>query len=90
MPVFRHRRTGRTVTPQTDAEAQRYYDDEKRWSVEGGEAPAQTASDTEVEVPDGTVADVLEWAGDDPDRRNAALEAEEAGKRRKGVLDALS
>ena len=40
-------------------------------------------------VPDGSVAEVLAWVGDDIDRANAALEAEEAGKRRKGILKAL-
>lgn len=42
-----------------------------------------------IEVPDGTVAEVLEWVGDDPERRDAARAAELAGKRRKGILDAL-
>lgn len=40
-------------------------------------------------VPEGTVPEILEWAGDDPDRRAAALAAEKAGKRRRGILDAL-
>lgn len=33
-------------------------------------------------VPDGTVADILTWAGTDPQRRAAALEHERAGKNR--------
>lgn len=43
-----------------------------------------------LEVPDGSVAEVLEWAGDDPDRRTLALATERAGKQRKGIIDALS
>jgi hypothetical protein len=46
----------------------------------------------EVEVPDlgdMTVIEVLEWVGDDDDRRDAVLSAEQAGRRRKGVLNGL-
>lgn len=92
MPTFQHKRTGRLVESDDLA---RY--DNARWRQVG--TPERTAEFREelraagvdlLEVPDGTVADVLEWAGDDPDRRNAALEAEEVGKRRKGILDALT
>jgi len=34
----------------------------------------------------GTVDAVVRWAGDDPDRIRQAIEAEQAGKNRKGVL----
>jgi hypothetical protein len=88
MPTFRHLRTGRLVE---STDVARY--DNARWRQVSGETPQAApaaAKDAEIEVPDGTVADLLEWVGDDPDRANAALEAEEAGKRRKGVLDALS
>jgi hypothetical protein len=36
-------------------------------------------------VPDGSAAVVLEWVGDDPDRAQAALEAEQEGKQRVGL-----
>lgn len=42
-----------------------------------------------IEVPTGSVADILDWAGTDPGRRAAALAAEKAGKNRKGIIDAL-
>lgn len=41
-------------------------------------------------VPEGNIAEVLEWVGDDPKRRRLALEAEQAGKQRTTLLDALS
>lgn len=86
MPTFQHRRTGRLVESDDVA---RY--DNPRWQqVAGGTTTNAPAPQPDLEVPTGTVADVLEWVGDDPDRANAALEAEEAGKRRKGILDALT
>ena len=45
--------------------------------------------DLDLEVPDGTIGDVLAWVGDDPSRAEAALTAELAGKRRKTLVDAL-
>lgn len=43
-------------------------------------------------LPDGTVADVLAWVGDDKARAEQALEAEQAegGKNRRGVVDPLT
>jgi len=52
-------------------------------SVAGGEA---------VEVPNVdamTVAQVLEWVGDDQDRAAAAVTAERAGRNRRGIMDVL-
>jgi hypothetical protein len=37
-----------------------------------------------------TIADVLEWVGDDEARRAEALAAEQAGKARSTLIDALS
>lgn len=93
MPTFQHKRTGRLV--ESD-DVGRY--DNPRWRRVAGEAQAAPAPTEDyadkvrkaLKPPDGTVADVLEWVGDNPDRANAALEVEEAGKRRKGVLDALT
>lgn len=42
-----------------------------------------------LEVPDGTIGDVLAWVGNDPARAEAALAAEMAGRRRKTLVDAL-
>ena len=42
-----------------------------------------------LEVPGGTIGDVLAWVGADPARAELALEAELAGKRRKTLVDAL-
>lgn len=41
-------------------------------------------------VPDGSVAQVLAWVGNNPDRRLAALEAERDGKGRVTLIAALS
>lgn len=78
--TFRDIRTGKTVTVANPRRAMRMRLRADRYQ-EITEAPA---------VPDGTVAEVLEWAGDDPDRRAAALAAEKAGKKRKGILDGLA
>lgn len=46
-----------------------------------------------IEVPEGSVKDVLSWVGDDPLRAQAALRAEAAkpeAERRKTLLDALT
>ena len=54
--------------------------------------PSTLNSQPEVEVPDlseMTVPEVLEWVGDDEERRVAALSAEENGRDRKGVVNAL-
>lgn len=99
---FRHKRTGRIIDVP-DSEAFRFQnsrfetllDDEIRFvnpptpglAEEWGRA-ARTILRTQV--PDGTVAEVLTWAGDDPERRAAALEVEKAGKKRKGVIEGLS
>lgn len=48
-----------------------------------------SASDL-IEVPNLSVAKLLEWVGDDPDRRAAALEAERSGQQRKTAISALS
>jgi hypothetical protein len=40
-------------------------------------------------IGDMTVAEVLEWVGEDEDRRVAALAAEESGRARKGLLKSL-
>jgi len=88
MPSFRHKRTGRIVeVPESDAFRFNNYRyeviDDQSQNVLAGVAPVG-------DVPDGTVAEVLAWAGDDELRRFAALVAEKAGKKRKGIIDALS
>jgi hypothetical protein len=42
-----------------------------------------------VSVPDGTVEAILAWVGDDPERAQAALEAERAGKNRSTLISEL-
>lgn len=55
-------------------------DDEAPRTAEGGAAQGP---------PDGTVQDVLDWVGDDPDRARQALEAERAGQNRSTLISEL-
>jgi hypothetical protein len=56
------------------------------------EAEALEAAQAAAEAVDqgGTVAEVLADVGDDPDKAQAALEAEQAGKQRVSLMNALS
>ncbi len=57
----------------------------------GAAAAAPAPAPAPLSAPDGTVDEVVSWAGDDPDRRAAALSAEAArGTPRKGIVDALT
>lgn len=42
-----------------------------------------------AEVPEGTVNDVLDWVGDDPDRAQEALDAERSGQNRTTLVSQL-
>jgi hypothetical protein len=46
--------------------------------------------DTEEAVPEGTIAEVMAWVGEDHDRAVRALAAEEAGHNRKSLVKSLS
>ena len=81
MARFTDSRTGQTIETNNPTRARAYRRLAARYTEVGG-------SDIN-DVPDGTVAEILEWAGDDPDRRTRALETERRGKQRKGILDAL-
>lgn len=54
-----------------------------------GTNPVRTPGVTTEDVPDGSVDEVLDWAGDDPDRQRVALEAEMEGKERKTIIEAF-
>lgn len=77
MPEFVHVRTGRRIIVG-DGLADRYRNS-TRWTEE----------DQQV-VPDGTIAEVLQWVGARRDRRVLALKAELAGKKRKSLIAQLS
>jgi hypothetical protein len=92
MPEFRHTRTGKIIHA-SEADAFRYRNNRYEPIGEPGkriELPAGNYNTSDV--PKGTIAEVLAWAGDDPVRRVTALIAEQGatGKRRKGIIDALS
>jgi hypothetical protein len=72
-------------------------DPEIRVLLERGDIEMVDEPDAEPEpdpeaVPDGTVEIVLAWAGEDLERAQRALDAEQAdgGKNRKGVVDPLT
>jgi hypothetical protein len=58
----------------------------------GSPEPLAAAADPDGDVPDGTVAAVLSWVGDDTDRARSALDAESAkgDRARKTLVDALT
>jgi hypothetical protein len=63
-------------------------DDEARALLEApqeGSAPPADAPPAELDI-DGTAADVLAWVGDDPDRAEEALEAEQAKDKPRSTL----
>lgn len=88
---YRHKRTGKVVEVP-DAEAFRYRN--RRWELvtEPSAFRHQPAGqDWEpTEVPQGTIAEVLAWVGDNDLRRQSALTVERAGKNRKTLIDKLT
>lgn len=99
MPTFRDTRTGNLIEAHSRARTV-FFRQQDRY-IEVTAAPLVDAEEQDqqeyewwrewtFEVPEGTVAEVLDWAGDDPHRRQAALEAERAGKNRKTVIEALT
>ena len=74
---FYYSRTKRTVEIPDD---QAYLYEGRRWYQH---------LDALIQVPIGTVAEILAWVGDDPTRRRAALEAEQQGKGRTTLIKAL-
>lgn len=42
-----------------------------------------------LEVPEGSVASILKWVGDDKEKAKAALEAEKTGKERVTLIEQL-
>jgi hypothetical protein len=56
------------------------------------EVAEETEAPAEESVPDGTVKEILEWVGDDKDRAQRALDAEEAkgNSGRKGLKRELN
>lgn len=84
MPSFKHKRTGRIVEVSAN--------DAFRFNNARYELVHEAAGqDWEPEnVPSGTVAEVLAWVGDSDLRRQSALTVERAGRKRKGILEALA
>lgn len=85
MAKFEHIRTGR-ISEVPDSQAHRY--STSRWRQLTG--PSGVTARPTIEVPSGTVAEIIAWAGDDPYRIAAALDAELAGRQRKSLIAALS
>lgn len=47
------------------------------------------AANDKIDVPEGSIKEVLAWVGEDVDKAKAALEAEEAGENRKTLVAKL-
>lgn len=71
----------RSEVEPLDADAQALYDGELEQAPED---PEQSADD-ELDI-DGTAADVLAWVGEDPERAEEALEAEQAKDKPRSTL----
>lgn len=55
--------------------------------VQDGPVTVETAVTVQADpVPSGSIADILEWVGDDEDRRRAALAAELAAEKPRSTL----
>lgn len=52
--------------------------------------PPASAETVDGDVPDGNIADILDWVGDDPTRAQMALDVEQAGKARSSLIGQLS
>lgn len=76
MPKFYHKRTGKII--DVDEGMAHHYENRRYTRL------------PEPSVPDGTVAEILAWVGDDEHRAEEALQAELAGKRRKSLVDRLT
>lgn len=55
-----------------------------------GTSTGQSADPAVLEVPKGTSAEVLSWVGEDRDKAQLALSAENAHKPRKGLVEELT
>jgi len=49
----------------------------------------EVIEEQKLEVPEGSVASILKWVGDDKEKAEAALEAEKAGKDRVTLIEQL-
>jgi hypothetical protein len=61
-----------------------------QWELIDGTEDDEPEGEPIGEVPDGTIAEILAWAGNDEARKEAALYAERQGKGRKTLIDQLS
>ena len=83
MAEFLDTQTGRTIQA-TGARADYFRQSPARFQEQGRSVSTD-------DVPDGTIAEVLDWVGDDELRRVAALMAEqhESGKQRSTLIEKL-
>jgi hypothetical protein len=50
---------------------------------------SEPVQEEKLEAPEGTVAEILDWVGEDVEKAKVALEAEKAGKKRKSLIEEL-
>jgi hypothetical protein len=61
--------------------------------IEKDDGPEQVTTTTtttkDSDVPDGTINEVLDWVGDDPDKAQRALDVERTGQNRSSLISQL-
>lgn len=63
------------------------YAPKKKVVAKAVEKPAD--DEKSLEVPEGSISDIVDWVGDDKERAKLALEAEKAGKKRQSLMKTL-
>lgn len=79
------------IDPESLSETARHIFDGK--VARGQLVPVDGATTTEQlpdATPEGTIAQIMSWVGDNPERAQAALDTECAGQNRKTLIDQLS
>lgn len=63
------------------------YAPKKKVVAKVAEKPAE--ENENLEVPEGSISDIVDWVGDNKERAKLALEAEKAGKKRQSLMKTL-
>jgi hypothetical protein len=56
---------------------------------ESKQVTTTTTTTQDSDVPDGTIGEVLDWVGDDPDKADRALQVERTGQNRSSLISEL-
>lgn len=90
MGVYKHTRSGTVVSVPDGSPSDESMARDGLWQAvnpDGNPTGEQTGTPGGGDaVPDGTIAEVLDWVGDDLDRARVALDAEQAAKKPRTTL----